>query len=393
MKFCRLLNFFFATRLFAITTPQTKSEPLKIAISVTVGSRSHAKYLLEITRLLSSRGHSINYVCSEDSLKYSNGYNVSHTIVSDIAFNPISAEYIPFNKKSSTLLSNHIIKTIADIYNQSFPNFENYYMEHNPDLIICDFFSPSCIDSAAKFSIPMIIGYQSFSFLDSLPYFTTTNGLVPTTIENYSFLERFSHGILEPVKKVLSTSGYFRFLKQARKDNGVPATLKFTQFTNMGLAIANNYIGFEKSRSLPSHVYPIAHKKIIYIAFGSYIQLKNELAVNMLEHFQKLLNDGWVDGIIWGGVASTNSNSFPKTYTNLCLVGLISNLNYSSWAPQRAILNHPHTKLFMTHGGLDSIYEAIQSGTPMIAIPFVGDQPRNAALIKEHGVGDYIKWS
>ncbi|KXN64925.1 glycosyltransferase family 1 protein, partial [Conidiobolus coronatus NRRL 28638] len=186
------------------------------------------------------------------------------------------------------------------------------------------------------------------------------------------------------------------------------------------LGVANSYIGFENARSLSSHIYTIgpilpdtvptlssdlqpffdSHEKILYIAFGSLIKFKNELARNMLEHFQKLLNDGWIDGIVWGGMANTNTNEFPKTYT-------VDNVEYSTeplldgthehfkllkWAPQYSILNHPNTKLFMTHGGLDSIYEAIQSGTPMLAVPYFGDQPRNAALLKEHGIGDYIEW-
>jgi UDP:flavonoid glycosyltransferase YjiC (YdhE family) len=421
MKFSSLLSLFFATKLFAVTTPLTKREPLKIAISSTMGSRSHANYLLEITKLLSNRGHSIDYVTSEASLKYSNGYNVSRTVVTDIEFDPNTFEHIPFNRRSSMRSSLYIIKTIADIYDQSFKNFENYYLEQKPDLIICDFFSPNCIDSAAKFSIPMIIGYQSFNFLDPLPYLTISNGLEPASIENYSFLERFLHGILDPVKDFLSKYEFLKHLKQARKNNGVPATLKFTQFTNMGLAIANNYIGFEKSRSLPSHIYPIGpilpesfpaldtdlqsffdtHQKVLYIAFGSYIKFKGELATNMLEHFQKLLNEGWIDGIIWGGVGSAELKKFPETYTvdsikystEAMLRGTHQQVKLLKWAPQRAILNHPHTKLFITHGGLDSIYEAVESGTPMLVIPHIGDQPRNAALVKEHGVGDYIEWS
>ncbi|KXN68640.1 glycosyltransferase family 1 protein, partial [Conidiobolus coronatus NRRL 28638] len=187
------------------------------------------------------------------------------------------------------------------------------------------------------------------------------------------------------------------------------------------LEIANSYIGFENARSLSSQFHLIgpilsetvsplsedlvpffdSHKKILYIAFGSLIKFKNELARNMLEHFQKLLNDGWIDGIVWGGMENTNTSEFPKTYT-------VDNIEYSTesildgtheqfkllkWAPQDAILNHPHTKLFMNHGGLESIYEAINSGTPMVVIPYIADQPRNAVLVKEHGIGDYIEWS
>jgi hypothetical protein len=417
MKLNNFLNLSLFTGCIAGAAPA--SEPLNIAISVTLGSKSHAKYLFEITELLVSRGHTINYLCTEGTLKYSKGYNVSNTIVSDAGFDLSKIDLKPFTRKSHPFSDmGSLGKLTAYVYSQSFPNYEKFYKEQKPDLIICDFISSSCIDSAAKYSIPMMIGYQSLGFAERKPYLTTGNGLDATTIEKYSFWERFSHGIIQPGRNIKNYWGFLNDLKQARKENGVPATLEIVQFTNMGLGIANSYIGFENPRSLSSHIYTIgpilpdtaptlsedlepffdSHQKILYIAFGSLIKFKNELSTNMLEHFQRLLNDGWIDGIVWGGMA--NTKEFPKTYTvdsveystKPILDGTHEQFKLLKWAPQDAILNHPNTKLFMTHGGLDSIYEAIQSGTPMLAVPYFGDQPRNAALVKEHGIGDYIEW-
>lgn len=41
---------------------------------------------------------------------------------------------------------------------------------------------------------------------------------------------------------------------------------------------------------------------------------------------------------------------------------------------------------FITHGGANSMTEAIQSGTPTIAIPLLGDQPHNVAVGAKRGV-------
>jgi UDP:flavonoid glycosyltransferase YjiC (YdhE family) len=54
-------------------------------------------------------------------------------------------------------------------------------------------------------------------------------------------------------------------------------------------------------------------------------------------------------------------------------------------APQVDLLKH--TKLFITHGGLGGIKEAIISGVPMLVIPFDTDQPRNAARVLYHKLG------
>ncbi|KAK7062668.1 hypothetical protein VNI00_000156 [Paramarasmius palmivorus] len=58
------------------------------------------------------------------------------------------------------------------------------------------------------------------------------------------------------------------------------------------------------------------------------------------------------------------------------------------WSPQERILSHPATGWFLTHGGWNSIQEAIEYNVPLIFWPFGGDQPLNAALISlQHNAG------
>jgi UDP:flavonoid glycosyltransferase YjiC (YdhE family) len=42
-------------------------------------------------------------------------------------------------------------------------------------------------------------------------------------------------------------------------------------------------------------------------------------------------------------------------------------------------------KLFVTHGGLSSLGEAVYADVPMIMIPFTADQPRNAYMMEDAG--------
>ena len=48
--------------------------------------------------------------------------------------------------------------------------------------------------------------------------------------------------------------------------------------------------------------------------------------------------------------------------------------------------DHPNVKAFISHSGLAGIYEAIYSGTPIIASPFFCDQRSNTALMVDLGV-------
>jgi hypothetical protein len=424
MKLNFLLNLILSYTCAQSTQGLDQSEkPLHIAISMAHGTRSHIKYLMEITQLLTQKGHRITYTTLNEFEKFSKGYNVTFHSVGSITMDiGKTFKLSPFQKKGGGFHKGiqNVDKVIGSVYEHTFPQFEQFYAEDKPDLMICDWSAPSCYDSAAKHSIPLIIGYQTLSVTGVGPYLTITNGLEPTTIEDYTFWQRFDHAIIEPIRKLYETSAINKAVIEGRKKNGVPPKNGLLQWTNLGLGLANSYIGLENPRSMPSHIIPVGpifsdehpplteelelylgtHSKVIYVAFGSLIRLKTELSANLLEYFRRLLDEGKADGIIWGGLGDSELKDFPKSYvyngieysTESILNGENSNYKALNWAPQFSILNHPSTKLYMTHAGVDSMYEAVDSATPMIVIPHTGDQPRNSMLIKEHGIGDYIEW-
>ncbi|KAJ8954680.1 hypothetical protein NQ318_011372 [Aromia moschata] len=63
------------------------------------------------------------------------------------------------------------------------------------------------------------------------------------------------------------------------------------------------------------------------------------------------------------------------------------NVKIGKWLPQQDVLAHPNIKLFITQGGLLSIIETVYYGVPIIAIPFLADQPLNAYTAQKEGYG------
>ncbi|VDM68271.1 unnamed protein product [Strongylus vulgaris] len=63
---------------------------------------------------------------------------------------------------------------------------------------------------------------------------------------------------------------------------------------------------------------------------------------------------------------------------------LPTNVHIFKWLPQSDLLQNPKTKAFISHGGYNSLQEAISAGVPLITIPLFGDQPRNARLAERH---------
>lgn len=69
---------------------------------------------------------------------------------------------------------------------------------------------------------------------------------------------------------------------------------------------------------------------------------------------------------------------------------LPDNVLVRKWLPQTDILAHPNIVLFITHGGMFSNFEANKYGLPLLVIPFVGDQFRNALRVQSSGYGQYM---
>lgn len=66
---------------------------------------------------------------------------------------------------------------------------------------------------------------------------------------------------------------------------------------------------------------------------------------------------------------------------------LPANIRFLPYVRQLALL--PHVRAFITHGGANSVNEALASGVPMLAVPIGGEQMYNAARVCELGCGRY----
>lgn len=61
------------------------------------------------------------------------------------------------------------------------------------------------------------------------------------------------------------------------------------------------------------------------------------------------------------------------------------------WLPQNDLLGHPKTRAFFTHGGTNSLYEAIYHGVPVLGIPLIFDQFDNMVRMKSLGLAEVVE--
>ncbi|KAG0192825.1 hypothetical protein DFQ28_007435, partial [Apophysomyces sp. BC1034] len=138
------------------------------------------------------------------------------------------------------------------------------------------------------------------------------------------------------------------------------------------------------------------HHRIAYVAFGQHFSPTLEDTELILAVLLENIELGALDGFIWANPApkfppyiTTSSN---KAYN---VAELLEQTNtygrVISWAPQYAVLRHPTTVMFVTHGGLGSLYEALFAGKRTMVFPIAFDQFSNAIMVEHNHLGRRFK--
>lgn len=117
----------------------------------------------------------------------------------------------------------------------------------------------------------------------------------------------------------------------------------------------------------------INSKGLIYISFGSQYTNKLALITTFLFKLDSVLSDINTKAIFSLGGKEL---SFERRFENILVVPFISH---------NVILKE--CQLFISHGGLNSIKDAILGETPLIVYPLEGDQINNAKKVSFHQIG------
>ncbi|XP_056136104.1 2-hydroxyacylsphingosine 1-beta-galactosyltransferase isoform X1 [Lampris incognitus] len=69
-----------------------------------------------------------------------------------------------------------------------------------------------------------------------------------------------------------------------------------------------------------------------------------------------------------------------------------NNTKLVEWMPQNDLLGHSNTRAFLSHGGLNSIYEAMYHGVPVVGVPLFGDHYDTMTRVAAKGMGIMLHW-
>lgn len=214
--------------------------------------------------------------------------------------------------------------------------------------------------------------------------------------DRMTFLQRLENTLL-------SSYDFFKFIRHSKHQNEIYQSV-FTDinkptidelkkslsivFVNQQVAIAHPqpympnmidiggiHINRNRPQRLPADIYHFVNDApygVIYFSLGSIVKTSNLPSAQrdgLLRAFSKLK-----ERVLW-------------KWEDPDLPGKSDNVMISKWFPQQDLLAHSNMKLFISHGGLLSVMEAVYHAVPIIGIPIFGDHFLNMFRAQNAGYG------
>ncbi|CAK5037374.1 unnamed protein product [Meloidogyne enterolobii] len=159
-------------------------------------------------------------------------------------------------------------------------------------------------------------------------------------------------------------------------DPALPTLPKVISIGGLGIKPANysiNKLGIKLVKAIES-----GKKGTIIFSMGSITDTKSlnkEKWQNILKAFSYFEEYSFIVKISAG-------DKLTREYTKN-----MPNIHLFEWFPQSDLLGHPKIKLFITHGGYNSLIESTIRGVPVLIIPLFFDQLRNSKCAEYRGNG------
>ncbi|UZO13367.1 uncharacterized protein OCT59_004867 [Rhizophagus irregularis] len=342
--------------------------PKNILVGSYVGGRSHLKPMLDVATILIERGHNVILLTAgkyEPSSEYPGLKQI--TLGPKMTVKQVKMDiYKDFDYR--TMVPFMEFTTAA--YNVTYEKFKNAAKENNIDLFICDVLANKpCIDVANNLNKPVVGFTLSMQMMDPKPYNSDPMYGCNISLENESIFERFRCALIQPLKIAYAYGPLMCKLNDIRDQMNIKSVSGTVP--KVSLALIDTFFGFELPQSLAPNVQEIGpvlseeyppltpefsdfingHKRVLYVAFGTNFYASIENNNKILQSLVEAINNKMVDGVVWA-LSQTSKDDFSPT-----------------------------------HGGAESTHESLYTGTPMLVLPFGGDQMGNAQkLIKSAGI-------
>ncbi|CAL5430371.1 unnamed protein product [Camellia sinensis] len=302
-------------------------------------AHGHISPYLELAKKLSTRNFKI-YLCSTPvnltsiKRKLSEKYSNSIQLI-ELHVPPLPDLPLPYDTTKD--LPPHFMPTLKKAFDSAEPNLSLLLKTHKPDLLIYDFLQPWAPVVAAEY------GIQAVDFITSSATITA-----------------FMHHLYKvPLITFPFPSIYLRDYDKVEVSH-----------------LLNPSKNLDKDKTRCFECLDRSSKIVLIKTF-------KEVEGKYIDYLSGLVGKKIVPVPLVQDCVDDNDESGISGWLNKKERGMV----VEGWAPQVKILLHPSIGGFVSHCGWSSVMEGMKFGSPIIAIPMHLDQPVNARLVEEIGVG------
>lgn len=266
-----------------------------------------------------------------------------------------------------------------------------------PDVMIVNIMTFAAMDVADREGIPFIVNNPYLLAVlpasvlppaDDLPFYMSAK-----SVNEMSLRQRVKNRILRlAAARALNLTLGKRLNALRQKRGRTPVDLNTVLKDR--LIITNTAFGLEYSRPLP----PLVH------ALGPMLSEPEPLPPEYMEWFESgppvvYANLGTLAlatrDVILRMLAAFESTAFrvlwvlkKELQAELGAQRIPQNVRIESWVPSvSAVLSHENVRVFISHCGVNSVYESLAAGTPIVGIPMMAGQRDMAVRVQDAGVG------
>ncbi|KAI7725079.1 hypothetical protein M8C21_014222 [Ambrosia artemisiifolia] len=338
----------------------------------------HISPFLELAKKLSNTNLFDVYLCSTpanlDSVKKTSTNGGYLSSVRLIELHLPTLPDLPPHLHTTNGLPIHLMHTLKQALDMSSPGFSKILKTLKPNLLIYDILQPWAPLAARALGIPAVV------FITTSVAAANNTYHVECTEENRKELGR----VIECYNNSLSIILVKSFKEIEGKHADYFSVLTSKKIVPVGPLVVDPFVDM-KQNSVIEWLDRKAVRSTVFVSFGSEYFLSSD-DLEEIAHGLEMSNMNF----IW-------VLRFPKGQKDIKIcealpLGFLERVKdrglfVEGWAPQTKILGHKSVGGFVSHCGWSSVMEAMKFGVPIIAMPMQFDQPVNARLVVEVGVG------